>query len=301
MTRQFKIFLTACLSFGVLILAGWGIHLSARYLVSRVLTCPAPCHWDPRGGYSKCSPLTAHLEIKTTPEPRGGSAIWYRAVVKNDTCELIELDSDFFLDNKGYAESIRTGSFVRVLVVDAAGKQPPPARDSRGFKDAKSIDGEVHPYTFDPSALKPFIEDIADRRFPVELIAFPPRTEIAASPSVLAPFREVLRDVRLPGMDGTAIGTEPVHMKDPAKQFAAPPPGFRRLSEYSISKAGVYTAQLAINEKATVSRYEVAGSPFFRGLKRWLYFLSAPRSHGRIGGRTQIEVRSEKVSFVIPR
>jgi hypothetical protein len=302
MTRDFKKFLAICFAIAALIGAGWFVHVSARVLVDHVLACPAPCHWDRQKGYFGCSPLEAHLEIKTTPDPSArGEAIWYLATVKNNSCEVISLNPDFFFENLNYIGAIENDYGTHMLVTDAAGNPLPVDMGWSSSPEANNSQGEIHPYVLDTSSLKPLVETLGERGLTYESLKIQPGMTVVASPSILAPFRKTTRDRYEKSMVYTMVVSEPVGMKNPGKYYADPPKGFRRLSEYAISRSGTYRAQLVLRETVAPEIFEGGGSSLWKGLRHALYYFASPLSRGRIAKRVQINTTSEKIDFKVSR
>ena len=247
--------------------APWWVPVSARFLIDRILTCPGPCRWDSQKGCEDGSPLEVHLEIKTTPDPHGhGEAVWYRVTVKNNSCEVFELYPRFFIAGDSFIPDSDGGEGIFILVTDAEGRPLPAASHESNSPGIFDWEKDIHPYALDTTALKPLLKKFDKRSF--ENIVLPPGASITASPSVLAPFRKVMRDGHDKEMDYTYIVPEPVGMKDPEKHYAIPPPGFRRLTEYAITRSGTYTAQFIFNTGVT---HYFEGSTFWEGLSSTLW------------------------------
>jgi hypothetical protein len=297
MTRKIVYGFLACLL--ALCTAPWWVPVSARFIVDRILTCPAPCRWDSQKGCEDGSPLEAHLEIKTTPDPQGhGEAVWYRATVKNDSCEVFELiPTSYFIAENALIPYSDRDEGIFILVTDAEGKRLPAASHESNLPGIFDWEKVIHPYALDTIALKPLIKRFGERGLDYEAIVLPPGTSIAASPSVLAPFRIVMRDGHNKEMDYTYDVHEPVGMKDPEKHYAVPPPGFRRLTEYTITRSGTYTAQFIFNMEVG---HDFDGSTFWRGLRRQLYSLASPSPRDHTG-LLKIDTASEKIKFEVSR
>jgi hypothetical protein len=272
------------------------IHSTGRMIVNRIRPCSMPCRWAPEKGYSACTPITANLEIKTTPEPNGqGQAVWYKATATNNSCEAIKLNSDFFASNQKYAAAIALGINSHILVLDAAGRPLPPDTN------AAVTEQEIRPYVPDLSAVRPLIttEHLkSDPRISFDYLVLEPGKSASSSPSILKPYRLAYRTVETETYVGTMRGPESVDIKNPEKKYAAPPPGFRRLTEYKLARAGIYSAQLIINESAEVQHAKTSGPFFLQKLIRGLLYLSGPPGPDDYWG-AQVNAKSEKIKFKV--
>src|SRR5258708_7334515 len=110
----------------------------------------------------------------------------------------------------------------------------------------------------------------------------------------------IMRTVDAGKYIGTMLGPESVDMKDADKQYALPPPGFRRLKEYALSPRGTYTAQFVINELASVRYARTAGPLYLQKLVWGLHYLVGPPGPDDTWG-VRVNVKSEKIKFELPR
>jgi hypothetical protein len=185
------------------------------------------------------------------------------------------------------------------VVTDASGTPLLADRDTpKGF-GIDDGEKEIHPYRLDTSAVHPFTltEHLkSDPSLFLEYVTMEPGQSLIASPSVLEPYRMVMRTVDAGKYIGTMRGPESVDMKDADKRYATPPPGFRRLKEYAFPEKGTYTAQFVINELASV-QYAKAGGPTYRQKLAWvLYYLAGPPGPDDSWG-VPVHVKSEKIKF----
>lgn len=220
--------------------------------------CDKPCRWDAVKGYAGCQPLAARLEVKTSPEPTGrGTAVWYRAVVENDSCETISLDSDFFLHNLHARSAVRDAAGTRVVVFDKNGKPLPAGSALVPYESAFHDDGPIHPYAADTAKLSGLTRSRVDEHNPSflhEELVLPPGATAASSPSVFAPYRVLLTSTKTGNYQTTGLGQAPAQSNDAADLFARPPEGFRRMTGYSIPRKGEYSARFVIDERVRISR-----------------------------------------------
>lgn len=264
-----------------------------------------PCRWDEGKGYGECSPLETTLAIKTTPGPAGrGVAVWYRAEMKNRTCQVIRLGSDFFLNNDDAAAAIRTGIGPRLIITDSDGHALPPtsALDSRPL-GVSSVEAEIHPYHNDLSALLPIAGTTFSKNNPTlfsEEITLSPGSSAATSPSVLEPYRLEFRSVQTQKFVGTRQVPVPAENGAVKMRYAVPPPGFRRLTEYDLARPGKYLAHLQIDENLTVSYDEDDSGPAGGATRKILNRIAHPFAHDAVWG-TNVHLKSDSVEISISR
>lgn len=289
MSRLFKKFLSGCLLLTTAGCAAWALHLLSPSLLKRALSCSAPCQRTAEGEYKACSPIEPRLQLMTTADPHSRhTAVWYRATVKNDTCEEIELDSRFFVGNQDHPVLSNTQGAARVVVFDGKGNQ---------LRTTSPQEGVVIPYAYDLSEIAPYLHKSNDPSGRYEYIVIPPGTELAASHSILSPHRNIMTDRRENGSDYSVGADVAVAMRNPGQEYAVPPAGFRRLDEYILPASGHVTAKLQINQGLYAEH--VAKSRARRLLLRALYFLSGSSKYSKSGG--EISVESKPASLEISR
>lgn len=290
MTRQFKSFLSGCLALAVAGGAVSGLRLISPILLKRALSCGAPCQRTAEGEYQGCSPIEPRLQLMSSADPRSSAkAVWYRATVKNNTCEEIELDSKFFAGNEDNSALSNTSGAVRLVLFDGNGNPLRP----RSPQD----DVAIYPYAYDLGEIIPYQRKSEDPPARYAYIVVPPGAEVAASRSVLAPHRKSMTDRHENGMDYSVVEDVPADIRNPEKKYAVPPTGFRRLDEYVLPPSGRVTAKLQINQGLYSEHVE--RSPARRFILRALYLLSGNSKYSKSGGK--ISVESEAVSLEISR
>lgn len=276
------------------------LHYGAAAIVDHFGDCAKSCHWNDSTGSYDCPPLEPHLDVRMTREPIGGKPVyWYRASVKNSTCQSVRLDADFFSENKDYGAEIRIKQ-TRLELRDASGKLLAP-NEPMAAGGILEVESELHPYIYDTSELKDELESktVSNQgNYALQAVVIPPGATIAASPTKLAPYRIELRTVETKDYVGTGIFKTPVRSVNPEKTYAAPPGGFRRLVEYDLSSPGRYTARFVIDEAA---HFDFSGTTKGRRLVEILRWLAKPRLFAPSKRRVPIKAQSDAVEIEVER
>ena len=275
------------------------LHYGAAFFVGHFGDCAKSCRWNEAKESYDCSPLEPHLEVLTSREPISGKPVyWYRASVKNATCDTLRLGAGFFADNENYFIRIKDNE-TRIEVVDENGTPLAPVRDAP--TGIRGVESDIHPYIYDSGELGDSFESKVlpnQSGYSVNSIVLPPRVARAASPMKLSPYRNELRTVETKDYVGTGIFKTPAKIQNPESIYAAPPAGFRRLIEYDLSRPGRYNARFVIHENLVVNFNESTPGNRIRRIVSW---LARPRLFSDREKIIPVDARSEARTFEVRR
>lgn len=239
MTPQFRKFVKALSIIAGIVFLGWMTRIISGAAAKSMLDCNHPCLKNATSD-ADCRPLEVGLEIKTLPDARGRSTVWYRASAVNNSCVDADFQNGFFArDLDASPQQDVDDSYIQVS--DESGQiivpVDPPA--SRGG------DERIRPYRSFFQGKEVYAHTAGD-----DFVHLLPGAKIWTSAEVLSPYRMRIEDRH--GQYGDATYGVREAVKIAGNGFVAPPEGFRRLTGYEFRHPGRYKARFIFNQKTQV-------------------------------------------------
>jgi len=297
MTPQFRAFLKVCAAGATLYLLLWAAHIWAVRSVRAFEHCDMPCQADPFKGLDpSCRPIAVTLEVKTVPDPKGRTTVWYRATVRNQSCRRLWFAGLFLTMNTASEFGYPSEEYTHVAVTTEDGK-PAPFYAPPDQMDIKTGVGGVQPYRSVNDRLRQYLSSGEDYNFDLA-----PGAEVQTNYEELAPYRMMMFDTFSKNGDiGTTFKPIPLGIRHPEKIYAVPPEGFRRLVGYDLRRPGRYKARFEFIEPQVILNYyrDPNESTRRRNLREWVFLLAD--YHPWHWDPVDLSARSNEVDFEVVR